>query len=207
MIRSSLATALAAIVAAGLSSAQSAFAQAAIFDPATGKLTLHITQQIPHMLRRMLAGALKFPEHKLRVLSSDVGGGFGPKMHFYPEEMVLSHLSRLLGRPVKWTEARRENIVATTHGRDHVMNIEVAAQRDGRILGLRITSLANVGAYLSSMGSGVPTVNVALFTLGIYAIPPRRDPHPLRLHQYHAGRCLPGRGALQRRLAGQRLLP
>jgi aerobic carbon-monoxide dehydrogenase large subunit len=143
----------------------------ATFDPATGKLTLYIAQQIPHMLRRMLAGALKFPEHKLRVLSPDVGGGFGPKMHFYPEEMVLSHLSRLLGRPVKWTEARRENIVATTHGRDHVMSIEVAAQSNGRILGLRITSLANVGAYLSSMGSGVPTVNVALFTLGIYAIP------------------------------------
>ena len=141
------------------------------FDPATGKLTLHIAQQIPHMLRRMLAGALKFPEHKLRVLSPDVGGGFGPKMHFYPEEMVLSHVSRQLGRPVKWTETRRENIVATTHGRDHVMNIDVAAQRDGTILALRISSVANVGAYLSSMGSGVPTVNVALFTLGIYAIP------------------------------------
>jgi carbon-monoxide dehydrogenase large subunit len=141
------------------------------FNPATGKLTLHIPQQIPHMLRRMLASALKFPEHKLRVLSPDVGGGFGPKMHFYPEELVLSHISRQLCRPVKWTETRRENIVATTHGRDHVMNIDVAAQRDGTILALRIKSTANVGAYLSSMGSGVPTVNVALFALGIYAIP------------------------------------
>jgi len=141
------------------------------FEAASGRLTLYISQQIPHMLRRMLAAALQFPEHKLRIVSPDVGGGFGPKMHFYPEELVLSHVTQRLGRPVKWTETRRENMVATTHGRDHVMKINVAVRRDGTILALRINSTANVGAYLSSMGSGVPTVNVALFTLGIYAIP------------------------------------
>jgi carbon-monoxide dehydrogenase large subunit len=141
------------------------------FDPATGRLTFYCSNQIPHMLRRMLASAIGFPEQKLRVVSPDVGGGFGPKMHFYPEEAVLAVATQRLCRPIKWTETRRENAVATTHGRDHAMTAEVAAQKDGRIVALRVTSLANVGAYLSSMGSGVPTVNVGTFLLGVYAIP------------------------------------
>ncbi|MFN3513804.1 MAG: xanthine dehydrogenase family protein molybdopterin-binding subunit [Phenylobacterium sp.] len=141
------------------------------YDPATGKLTFYCCNQIPHMLRRMLAAAIDFPEQKLRVISPDVGGGFGPKMHLYPEEVVLARLSQKLERPVKWTETRRENVVSTTHGRDHVMTAEVAARADGKILALRVRSLANVGAYLSSMGTGVPTVNVGLFLLGVYAIP------------------------------------
>lgn len=140
------------------------------FDDATGRLTFYCAHQLPHLLRRMLAAAIGFPEQKLRVISPDVGGGFGPKMHFYPEDVVLAVLAQRLRRPVKWTETRGENISATTHGRDHVTRIEVAARSDGKILALRINSLANVGAYLSSMGSGVPTVNVALFVLGLYAI-------------------------------------
>ncbi|GAK46622.1 putative quinoline 2-oxidoreductase, large subunit [Tepidicaulis marinus] len=141
------------------------------FDPATERLTFYTAHQIPHMLRRMLAGALGFPEHKLRVISPDVGGGFGPKMHFYPEELTLARLSCLLKRPVKWTERRSENVAATTHGRDHEMEVRVAVQNDGKVLGLKLDSKANVGAYLSSMGTGVPTINVALFALGVYAIP------------------------------------
>lgn len=140
------------------------------YDASSGQLTVHCSNQIPHMLRRMLAAALQFPEHKLRVISPDVGGGFGPKMHFYPEDVLLAFATRRLGRPVKWTETRTENTVATTHGRDHAMTVDVAANRDGKIVAMRANSLANVGAYLSSMGSGVPTVNVALFALGVYAI-------------------------------------
>lgn len=141
------------------------------FDESTGRLTVYCAHQLPHLLRRMLAAAIDFPEQKLRVVSPDVGGGFGAKMHFYPEDVALACLTRRLKRPVKWTETRGENISATTHGRDHVTQIEVAARSDGKILALRVNSLANVGAYLSSMGSGVPTVNVALFVLGLYAIP------------------------------------
>jgi carbon-monoxide dehydrogenase large subunit len=136
-----------------------------------GKLTLYISHQIPHMLRRMLAENLGFPEQKLRVVSPDVGGGFGPKMHVYPEEVVLCHATQLLGRPVKWTETRSENMVATTHGRDHRTKVDVAVRKDGKILGLRVHSTANVGAYLSTMGGGVPTINVGLFALGVYEIP------------------------------------
>lgn len=142
----------------------------AAFDASTGQLTVYCANQIPHMLRRMLAAALQFPEHKLRVISPDVGGGFGPKMHFYPEDILVAFTAKMLGRPVKWTETRSENTVGTTHGRDHAMTVEVAANRDGKIVAMRANSFANVGAYLSSMGSGVPTVNVALFALGVYAI-------------------------------------
>jgi carbon-monoxide dehydrogenase large subunit len=142
----------------------------ASYDPSSGQLTVHCANQIPHMLRRMLAAALQFPEHKLRVISPDVGGGFGPKMHFYPEDVLLAFATCKLGQPVKWTETRTENTVATTHGRDHAMTVDVAANRDGKIVAMRANSFANVGAYLSSMGSGVPTVNVALFALGVYAI-------------------------------------
>lgn len=141
------------------------------YEPASGRLTLYTPSQIPLMLRRMLAAALDFPEQKLRVVSPDVGGGFGPKMMFYPEELVLSFVSRDLGRPIKWTETRSENVVATTHGRDHIMRVDVAATRDGKILAFRVKSVANVGAYLSTMGSGVPTINVAYFALGVYRIP------------------------------------
>jgi carbon-monoxide dehydrogenase large subunit len=142
----------------------------ASYDSSSGQLTVHCANQIPHMLRRMLAAALQFPEHKLRVISPDVGGGFGPKMHFYPEDVLLAFATCKLGQPVKWTETRTENTVATTHGRDHAMTVDVAANRDGKIVAMRANSFANVGAYLSSMGSGVPTVNVALFALGVYAI-------------------------------------
>ncbi|MGH1350114.1 MAG: xanthine dehydrogenase family protein molybdopterin-binding subunit [Methyloligellaceae bacterium] len=140
------------------------------YNSSTGNMTVYVSQQLPHMFRRMLAEALAFPEHKLRVISPDVGGGFGPKMHFYPEDYLIAYASITLGQPVKWTEKRRENAVATTHGRDHEMMVEVAVEDNGKITGLRVFSTANVGAYLSSMGSGVPTVNVGLFMLGVYFI-------------------------------------
>ncbi|MEP3246447.1 MAG: xanthine dehydrogenase family protein molybdopterin-binding subunit [Sneathiella sp.] len=141
------------------------------FDSASGRMTVYIGQQLPHMFRRMLAEAIAFPEHKLRVISPDVGGGFGAKMHFYSEDVAITYASRKLGRPVKWSERRRENAVATSHGRDHITTIEVAAEADGKITAMKVRSRANVGAYLSSMGVGIPTINVALFVLGVYDIP------------------------------------
>lgn len=143
----------------------------ASYDTASGRMLVYVTQQLPHMFRYMLAQALDFPENKLRIISPDVGGGFGAKMHFYQEDLVTSFASKLLGRPVKWTERRRESVNATTHGRDHNMTVHVAAEKDGKILAIKVDSRANIGAYLSSMGSGVPTVNVGLFIMGVYAIP------------------------------------
>ncbi|WP_020674191.1 xanthine dehydrogenase family protein molybdopterin-binding subunit [Amycolatopsis nigrescens] len=141
------------------------------YDAVRERLTVHSSTQLPHNLRRNLAEGLGFPEHRLRVVSPDVGGGFGAKMHTYPEEFVLAEAAIRLGRPVKWVETRRENLVATTHGRDHAMRVEVAANRDGKIVALRVRGTANVGAYLSSMGTGVPTLNVIMYIAGVYDIP------------------------------------
>ncbi|MEM7687543.1 MAG: xanthine dehydrogenase family protein molybdopterin-binding subunit [Pseudomonadota bacterium] len=140
-------------------------------DPASERMTLHIAHQLPHMARRMVAETIGFPENRLRVISPDVGGGFGPKMHIYQEEAVCALASMRLGRPVKWTERRSENVCNTTHGRDHAMSIDVAADEDGTLRALRIESRANIGAYMSSMGSGIPTINVGLFVMGVYEIP------------------------------------
>ncbi|QKG70647.1 xanthine dehydrogenase family protein molybdopterin-binding subunit [Erythrobacter mangrovi] len=141
------------------------------YDTVTGRMTLNIAQQLPHMARRMVAETIGFPENRLRVISPDVGGGFGPKMHVYQEEAVCALASMKLGRPVKWTESRSENVCNTTHGRDHEMQVDVAYDHEGKLLALRIESLANIGAYMSSMGSGIPTVNVGLFVMGVYEIP------------------------------------
>lgn len=141
------------------------------YDPTSRRMTVHVGHQLPHMFRRMLSEAIDFPEHRLRVISSDVGGGFGAKMHFYPEDIAVSVASIRLESPVKWTERRRENAVATSHGRDHQTTVYVAAKKNGDIIALKVDSRANVGAYLSSMGSGIPTINVGLFVLGVYNVP------------------------------------
>lgn len=140
-------------------------------DPVSGRMTIYIGHQLPHMARRMIASTIDFPEHKLRVISPDVGGGFGAKMHLYQEEAVCALASMRLGRPVKWTERRSENVCNTTHGRDHLMRVDVATDLDGKFVALKVESRANIGAYMSSMGSGIPTVNVGLFVLGVYDIP------------------------------------
>jgi len=141
------------------------------YEPATGGLTVWTTTQAPHLIKRFLAETLGLPEHRIRVVAPDVGGGFGSKLHFYPEEALIAHLSIRLGRPVKWIETRSESFVATNHGRDHVEDLEVAADANGRITGLRYRVCANLGAYLSSMGPGIPTVNFALMATGTYQIP------------------------------------
>ena len=137
---------------------------------ADGLLTIYMPSQVPHMHRRWIAETVGIPEHLLRVVAPDIGGGFGAKMHLYPEELLCAYLARALSAPVKWWESRSESHQATSHGRAHTEHIEVAFQKDGRILGLKVETHGNVGAYLSNMASGGPTVNTVNFGTGNYKI-------------------------------------
>lgn len=137
---------------------------------ATGELTVWLTSQNPHIHRFVLSVVLKMSEHKIRVIAPEVGGGFGSKLPVYPEDAVVPFLARELGRPVKWAEDRRENYLATTHGRDHITDLEIAAKPDGTILALRGTTYANLGAYTSLAAPGVPTILHGLILPGCYTI-------------------------------------
>jgi carbon-monoxide dehydrogenase large subunit len=107
------------------------------FDPVDGAMTVFANSQVPHRARQIMVAALGLPEHRVRVVAPDTGGGFGPKATFYPEELVLPAAALLLRRPLKWIEDRRENFVATGGERDQVWDMEVACDADGRLLGLR----------------------------------------------------------------------
>ena len=111
-----------------------------------------------------------FPSISCRIVAPDIGGGFGAKMHLYPEELLCPYLARQLGVPVKWWESRSESHQSTNHGRAHTETIEIAFRNDGKILGLKVETLGNVGAYLSNMASGGPTVNTINFGTGTYKI-------------------------------------
>src|SRR5215831_7688124 len=137
-------------------------------DP-DGTLTLYIPSQVPHMHRRWIAETVGIPEHLLRVIAPDIGGGFGAKMHLYPEELLCAWLAREVKSPVKWWESRSESHQATSHGRSHTELIEVAFRNNGRILGMKVETLGNVGAYLSNMASGGPTM-AGSFGTGTYKI-------------------------------------
>src|SRR6266481_3854994 len=141
-------------------------------NPATGEITLWVTTQNPHVHRLLMSAfVLGIPEHKLRVISPDVGGGFGSKIFVYPEECVVTWASRALGRPVKWTAERRESFLTDSHGRDHYSDAEMALSADGRILGLRVKTVANMGAYLSLFAPCVPTYLYATLLAGAYLTP------------------------------------
>jgi len=137
---------------------------------ADGTLTIYLQSQVPHMHRRWIADTVGIPEHQLRIVAPDIGGGFGAKMHLYPEELLCPYLARLLGVPVKWWESRSESHQSTNHGRAHTETIEIAIRNDGKILGLKVETLGNVGAYLSNMATGGPTVNTINFGTGAYKI-------------------------------------
>src|SRR5215475_9269935 len=142
------------------------------YDAGTGHLTLWNTTQNPHVSRLVIAAFVGMaPEHKLRVIAPDVGGGFGSKIFIYPEEVVCLWAARKTGRPVKWTADRSESFVTDAHGRDHVTHAELAFDGDGKILGLRVKTHANFGAYMSLFSSSVPTYLYATLLSGQYAIP------------------------------------
>jgi len=141
------------------------------FDDATGDLTLWVTSQNPHVHRLLMcAFVLGIPEHKVRVIAPDVGGGFGSKIFLYNEEVVCSWASRQIKRPIRWTSSRREAYMTDAHGRDHVTDAELALSRDGKILGLRVKTTANLGAYLSTFAPAVPTFLYGTLLNGVYGI-------------------------------------
>ena len=136
-----------------------------------GELTVWTSTQIPHFVQLILSVNLGLSQNKVRVIAPEVGGGFGSKLQVYAEELLVAHLAKTLGRPVKWTEDRREGYLATIHGRDLVEDVEVAAKRDGTVLGVRIRTVANMGAYLQAFAPGIPTILHAFIIPGAYRIP------------------------------------
>ena len=135
---------------------------------AAGEFTMWSATQVPHIAKVTLAMTLGIPEAKLRVIAPDVGGGFGSKLNVYAEEALCLALARRLGRPIKWVEERSEAYLATTHGRDMIQEIELAATKDGRLKGVRVKLLANMGAYLQLVTPGVPILGAFLYS-GVYA--------------------------------------
>ena len=136
-----------------------------VVDPAaaSGEITVYSATQVPHILRLMLALTLEIPEQKVRVIAPDVGGGFGSKLNVYAEEVAMTAIARRLGKPIKWTATRSEDIQATIHGRDQIQDIAIAADADGRIRGLKVDLLADMGAYLQLVTPGVPILGAFMF--------------------------------------------
>ena len=142
------------------------------FEPGTESYTLYTTSQNPHVARLVLSAFIGIAaENKLRVIAPDVGGGFGSKIFIYAEETVCVWASRKVGRPVKWTADRSESFTSDAHGRDHVTTAELALDETGKILALRAKTKANLGAYLSTFASAVPTYLYAPLLSGQYDIP------------------------------------
>lgn len=147
-------------------------ASIAEFNAVNGHYTLYTTSQNPHVTRLLLAAfVLQIPESKLRVVSPDVGGGFGSKIPHYPEEVLVTWASRKIGRPVKWTAERSESFLCDTHGRDHVTTAQLALDKDGKFLALRADTVANLGAYLSTFGALSATYLYGTLLSGQYDIP------------------------------------
>jgi carbon-monoxide dehydrogenase large subunit len=147
-------------------------AAVAEYEAADGQYTLWTTSQNPHVIRLLMgAFVLGIPEHKLRVVAPDVGGGFGSKIYHYAEEAFVTFAAKALGRPVKWTSSRSEAFLSDAHGRDHVTKIQLATDRDGKFLAIRTDTLANMGAYLSTFAPAVPTYLHGTLMAGNYATP------------------------------------
>ena len=127
------------------------------------EITVWSSTQIPHILRVLIALVTGIPENNLRIVAPDVGGGFGGKLQIYREEILVTQIARKLGRPVKWTESRSEDMVATHHGRDQIQDIEIAATKDGTLLGLKVDLIANMGAYLQIITPGTPLLGMFMY--------------------------------------------
>jgi carbon-monoxide dehydrogenase large subunit len=133
---------------------------------------LYVANQNPHVERLLMAAfVLGIPESRLRVIAPDVGGGFGSKIFLYAEETALVWASKRVGRPIKWTAERSESFLTDAHGRDHVTTAEMATDKDGHFLAMRVKTIANMGAYLSTFASSVPTILYATLLAGQYKTP------------------------------------
>ncbi|HSW23312.1 MAG TPA: molybdopterin cofactor-binding domain-containing protein, partial [Burkholderiaceae bacterium] len=142
------------------------------YDRSRGQHTLYTTSQFPHIVKLLMGNfVLNIPQHKLRVVSPDVGGGFGVKQFHYAEEAVVTWAARRLDRPVKWVCERSEGFVSDAHGRDHVSEAEMALDEHGRFLALRVSTVANMGAYLSTFGPNIPTNLYGPLLAGVYTTP------------------------------------
>lgn len=142
------------------------------YDKAEDHYTCWTTSQNPHVARLVMSAFYNIaPENKLRVIAPDVGGGFGSKIYIYPEEIVCLWASKKTGVPVKWAADRTESFLSDAHGRDHVTEVEMAFDKDNRIVGLKVDTIANLGAYMSLFSSCVPTYLYATLLSGQYAIP------------------------------------
>lgn len=142
------------------------------YESSTNEFTLWTSSQAPHVHRLLLTAFIfGIPETKLRVIAPNVGGGFGQKIFVYPDMVFCMWAARKLGRPIKYVEDRSENFKASSHGRDHVTDVEIAGTRDGKITGLRIKTYAGLGAYLSTIAPGVATTLYGRIVTGVYKIP------------------------------------
>lgn len=142
------------------------------YDSGTDSYTVYSTSQNPHLLRLILcAFVLNLPESRVRVIAPDVGGGFGSKIYAYAEETCCTWAAKKVNRPVKWTAERGEAFISDAHGRDHVTNVKLAVDQEGKFLALKVDTTANVGAYLSSFSTCVPTYLYATLLAGQYATP------------------------------------
>jgi len=142
------------------------------YDTAYDRYTLYTSTQNPHLIRLLMcAFVLGIPEHKVRVVGPDVGGGFGSKIYHYTEEALVTWAAKQLRRPIKWTSDRSEAFLTDAHGRDHVSTAEMGFDKDGHIVGLRIKTYANLGAYLSTFASAVPTYLHGTLLQGVYTTP------------------------------------
>jgi len=143
----------------------------AVADAASEKLTLYSATQVPHHIRRYVAEQLGLAEGSIRLIAPDVGGGFGYKGKHYPEETIVAWAARRLRRPVKWVATRSESFISDNQGRDHLTHAELALDRDGRFRALRVETLANLGAYVSTFGAAIPSAIYSALLAGVYQTP------------------------------------
>ncbi|MDQ1751226.1 MAG: aerobic carbon-monoxide dehydrogenase large subunit [Pseudonocardiales bacterium] len=134
-----------------------------VVQPVGEGFTMWSSTQVPHILRTMLALTVGVPEHKVRVIAPDVGGGFGGKLQVTPEEVICALVARKLGKSVKYTESRSESVMSAHHGRDQIQDITITARRDGTVTGLDVHLLANMGAYLRLVSPGIPVLGAFMF--------------------------------------------
>ncbi len=158
------------------------------------QLNLYSSTQIPHLMRTLVAQMLGLEENRLRVVTPEVGGGFGSKLNVYAEEALMGFVAMKIGKPVKWIESRRENFLCTIHGRGHVDYYEVAAKKDGTITGIKLLIIQDLGAYHQLLTPAIPTLSVLMMP-GLYKTAEYSRRYYRGVHQLRSDRCVSRRGA------------